>query len=187
VLIGKVNGLWQVHPTFWLPLKGLKDKARADRVPYDVWYDKGFLKAAPGASVDYEFVAGWLWEQFGKLKINKLAFDRWAFVHLKPWLIRAGFSEQMIEEHFVEFAQGTKSMTPALKVLEGEIRNKRLAHGDHPVLSMCAGNAVVVGQEDARKLDKKKSHGRIDGMVALAMATGVAPLEKHIDISALIA
>lgn len=186
VLIGKKNSKWQVHPTFWLPLKGLREKAKADRVPYDVWYDKGFLKAAPGASVDYEYVAGWLWEQFTKLKINKIAFDRWAFVHLKPWLIKAGFSEQMIEEHFVEFAQGTKSMTPALKVLEGDIRNKRLSHGDHPVLTMCAANAVVVGQDDARKLDKKKSHGRIDGMVSLAMAVGVAPLDKPIDISALI-
>jgi len=37
------------------------------------------------------------------------------------------------------------------------------------------------------KLDKKKSHGRIDGMVALAMAIGVAPFDKPIDISTLIA
>lgn len=186
VFIGKKNGIWQVHPTFWLPLKGLKEKAKADRVPYDVWYEKGFLKAAPGASVDYEYVAAWLWEQFQTLRIAKIGFDRWAFVHLKPWLIKSGFSEQSLAEHFVEFGQGTKSMTPALKVLEGEIVNKRLAHGDHPVLTMCAANAVVVGQDDARKLDKKKSHGRIDGMVSLAMAFGVAPLEPTIDISALI-
>lgn len=186
VFIGRKKDVWQVHPTFWLPLTGLKEKAKADRVPYDLWYEQGFLKAAPGASVDYEYVAGWLWEQFSKLKISKLGFDRWAFVHLKPWLIRSGFSEQMLEQHFVEFGQGTKSMTPALKVLEGEIKNIRLAHGKHPVLNMCAANAVVVGQDDARKLDKKKSHGRIDGMVSLAMAIGVAPLDPHIDISALI-
>lgn len=187
VFIGKKNGVWQVHPTFWLPLTGLREKAKTDRVPYDVWYDQGYLKAAPGASVDYEFVAGWLWEQFSCKRIVKIGFDRWAFVHLKPWLIRSGFTEQLLEEHFIEFGQGTKSMTPALKVLEGDIKNRRIAHGDHPVLSMCAANAVVVGQEDARKLDKKNSHGRIDGLVSLAMAEGVAPLEKAIDISALIA
>jgi phage terminase large subunit-like protein len=77
-------------------------------------------------------------------------------------------------------------MTPALKVLEGKILNKQLAHGKHPVLAMCASNSVVVGQDDARKLDKKKSHGRIDGMVALTMAFGVAPLDNVPDISALI-
>jgi phage terminase large subunit-like protein len=187
VLMANVKGIWQVHPTFWLPLDGLRAKAKADRVPYDIWHKDGYLKAAPGASVDYEYVAGWLWDQFQIYNIRKLAFDRWAFVHLKPWLIKAGFSEQVLEEKFVEFGQGTKSMTPALKVLEGEIRNRRIAHGDHPVLSMCANNAVVIGQDDARKLDKKKSHGRIDGMVALAEAFGVAPLDKGFDVSAMIA
>ncbi|MBN8959092.1 MAG: terminase, partial [Rhizobiales bacterium] len=62
---------------------------------------------------------------------------------------------------------------------EGEILNGRLAHGNHPVMSMCAANAVV--QTDPagnRKLSKAKSSGRIDGMVALAMAMGVAPIES---------
>lgn len=187
VLIGRIDNIWQVHPTFWLPGEGLRDKARNDRVPYDLWHKDGFLKAAPGASVDYEYVASFVRGAFDRMNIRKIAFDRWAFVHLKPWLIHAGFSEQQLTEHFVEFGQGTKSMTPALKVLEGEILNHRLAHGNHPVLTMCAGNAVVVGQDDARKLDKAKSHGRIDGMVALTMAFGVAPLEKKVDIEALIA
>jgi phage terminase large subunit-like protein len=49
-------------------------------------------------------------------------------------------------------------------------------------------NAVVVRDPAGnRKLDKKKSTGRIDGAVALVMAVGVAPLRKPvIDIEALI-
>ena len=51
-------------------------------------------------------------------------------------------------------------------------------HGNHPVLTMCAANAVV-HQDPAgnRKLDKAKSRGRIDGLVALTMARGVASTE----------
>ena len=68
--------------------------------------------------------------------------------------------------------------------LEQLILEKRLAHGNHPVLSMCA---VVEGKDDAnRKLSKNKSTGRIDGMIALAMAVGVAPLVKTVDVAALI-
>jgi phage terminase large subunit-like protein len=62
-----------------------------------------------------------------------------------------------------------------LRDLESAILNKRIAHGGHPVLTMCASNATV--QADAggnRKLSKIKSHGRIDGMVSLAMAMSVA-------------
>jgi len=40
---------------------------------------------------------------------------------------------------------------------------------------MCAGNATVqMDPAGNRKLSKSKSHGRIDGMVALAMAMSVA-------------
>lgn len=53
-----------------------------------------------------------------------------------------------------------------------------MAHGDHPVLSMCAANATVIRDPAGnRKLDKAKSTGRIDGMVALTMAMGVASRE----------
>jgi hypothetical protein len=47
---------------------------------------------------------------------------------------------------------------------------------------------VVQGTDDARRLDKMRSRGRIDGMVALAMAMGVVPLPQAntIDASTLI-
>jgi phage terminase large subunit-like protein len=177
VLIGKHDGVWQVHPTFWLPGDGLADKARADRVPYDVWKRDGHLQAAPGKSVDYEFVAAHLWQVCQRFDVRKIAFDRWGFRHLKPWLMRAGFTEADIEARFEEFGQGFASISPALRDLESEILNGRLAHGLHPVLTMCAANAVVKSDPAGnRKLDKAKSSGRIDGMVALAMAMGVAPL-----------
>jgi phage terminase large subunit-like protein len=179
VLIGRVDGVWQVRPTFWLPADGLREKARKDRVPYDLWKEQGHLLTCPGKSVDYEYVAEFLRSQFDRHNIRKVAFDRWNMRHLKPWLVRAGFDEEFIEERFEEFGQGFQSMSPALRDLEGEILNGRLAHGGHPVLTMCAANAVV--QTDPagnRKLSKAKSSGRIDGMVALAMAMGVAPLES---------
>jgi len=125
-------------------------------------------------------VAVFLWDFCQSHNVKKIAFDRWGFKHLKPWLLKAGFTEETIEELFVEFGQGFQSMSPALRELEGEILNGRVAHGNHPVLSMCAANAVVVSDPSGnRKLAKDKSSGRIDGMVALAMAMGVAPLEEE--------
>jgi phage terminase large subunit-like protein len=188
VLIGRRDGIWHVHPTFWLPGDGLAEKAAHDRVPYDLWHKEDYLQAAPGKSVDYEDVAIFLRSVFDRYQIRKIGFDDWAFTHLKPWLIKAGFTEGAIAAQFESFRQGSKSMTPALRVLEGEILNHRIAHGNHPVLTMCAANAVVQGTDDARRLDKMRSRGRIDGMVALAMAMGVVPLPQTntIDASTLI-
>jgi phage terminase large subunit-like protein len=59
--------------------------------------------------------------------------------------------------------------------MTGLLLSEKLLHGNHPVLKMCAANAVVKADEVGnRKLDKKKSRGRIDGMVALAMAVAMA-------------
>ena len=189
VLIGQPdNKKWHVKPTFWLPSEGLVEKSRLDRVPYDVWAKQGFLETTDGPSIKYETVAKILRDLFNQYNIRKLAFDRWNMAHLKPWLEKAGFSLNMIEDRFVEFGQGTQSMSPALRSLEELLRDKLLCHANHPVLAMCAACAVVEGKDDAnRKLSKNKSSGRIDGLVALAMAVGVAQQMRPVDVTTLIA
>jgi phage terminase large subunit-like protein len=102
---------------------------------------------------------------------------------------KVGFSEQLLERTFIEFGQGFKSMSPALRDLESLVLGRKLRHGNHPVLTMCMANATV--ERDAagnRKLSKKRSSGRIDGAVALAMAVAAAPTgwTAKVDIAALI-
>ncbi len=165
-----------VHSEFWLPSSGLTEKSRKDHVPYDLWAKQGFLNTTPGAAIEYEFVAEFMRGLFDRCDVQAIAFDRALFVHLKPWLVKANFSDSELEK-FIPYGQGTLSMTPALRELEVKLLGKRLKHSNHPILEMCARNAVVVGDSGARKFDKKKQHGRIDGMVALAMAVAMMPNE----------
>lgn len=164
---------FDVLPTFWLPEYGLIEKSRADRVPYDLWHKQGYLKTTPGASIEYEWIAHQLREIFDNYVVKKIGFDRYNIKFLLPWLEKTGFSEEEMAK-FVEFGQGFVSMSPALREMESLLLNKKLKHGKHPVLSMCAANArVVVNPAGDRKFVKGKSTGRIDGMVALAMAVAI--------------
>jgi phage terminase large subunit-like protein len=164
-----------VVPTFWLPENGLAEKARNDRVPYDLWAKQGFLLTSPGGSIEYEFIAEYLRGVFDRCKVQALAFDRYNMRFLHPWLIKAGFSEEELKR-FIDFGQGFASMSPAIRSLESALLAKKLKHGDHPVLTMCAANATVATDPaENRKFIKGKETGRIDGMVALAMARGVMP------------
>lgn len=184
VPIAWIEDAWETKPTFWLPGEGLREKSRSDRVPYDVWQAQGHLLTTPGRAVEYEYVARQLYEFDQTHNWVKCAFDRWAMKHLRPWLIKAGFSEERLDELFVEFGQGFVSMSPALRDTEAAILEQKVRHGDHPVLTMCAANAVVTTDPAGnRKLNKAKSATRIDGMVALAMAFGVAPNEAAIQPS----
>ncbi|WP_241059101.1 terminase large subunit [Achromobacter xylosoxidans] len=170
-----------VESTFWLPSEGLAEKARNDRVPYDVWEDEDLLQTTPGRAIEYEYIAHYLRDVFDRYEIRALAFDRYNMRFLKPWLERAGFTEEELER-FVEFGQGFVSMSPAIRELEARLLAKKLRHGKHPVLTMCAANAVAVSDPAGnRKFTKSKTSGRIDGMVALAMAVGVMPNETEDD------
>lgn len=167
-----------VHSAFWLPADGLREKSRKDRVPYDLWEKQGHLNTTPGRAIEYEFVAEYLRGFFDRCDVQALAFDRYNMVHLRPWLVKAGFTEGELEK-FISFGQGTASMTPALRELEVKLLGKKLRHGNNPILEMCAKNATVIGDSGARKFDKRKQTRRIDGMVALAMAVGVMPVETE--------
>jgi phage terminase large subunit-like protein len=178
VPIAKIADSWEIKPTFWLPSEGLRQKSKDDRVPWDDWAKAGFLNTTPGKTVDYEWVAHQLYQFELAHNWKKCAFDRWAFNHLKPWLIKAGFSEARLADLFVEFGQGFASMSPAMRDTEQVLLEGKAKHGGHPILTMCAQNAVVsMDPAGGRKLNKAKSNGRIDGMVSLVMAFGTAPLQ----------
>src|SRR5262249_39313315 len=100
------DGSWSAQPTFLLPSEGLHDKAKGDHIPYDLWHTQGYLETTPGSSVSYEYIAHHLKRVFDQHHVAKIAFDRWNMVHLRPWLLNAGFSEQVIEDKFVGFGQG---------------------------------------------------------------------------------
>jgi phage terminase large subunit-like protein len=170
VLIGQADGVWQIQAYFWTPEIGLADRARRDRAPYDVWHRQGHLRSTRGASVDYSFVAAELAEICADLDVRAVAFDRWRIDVFKRELDNIGCDLPM-----VPFGQGFKDMSPALDTLEAELLNRRIAHGGHPVLTMCAANATVTKDPaGGRKFEKSRSTGRIDGMQALAMALGAA-------------
>lgn len=160
---------WHVKAYFWTPSKGLHDRAKRDRQPYDVWVNQGYIRTIEGSSLDYEVLAKEIAEILAETNVQQIAFDRWRID-----LLKKEFEELGIDLPLVEFGQGYKDMSPALESLETLLLNEKIAHGNNPVLTMCIANTkVATDPAGNRKLDKQKATGRIDGAVALAMAVGV--------------
>lgn len=177
IAVWKESGVWQVFAQFYAPEEGVRDRAKRDRVPYDLWADEGYIMLTPGATVDYNWVAQHIGQVIGDNLVKGLAFDRW-----RMDLMQKELADEGIDIPMIAFGQGYKDMGPALDTLEAELLNRRIAHGNNPVLTMCAANAVASKDPAGnRKLDKSKANGRIDGMVALAMALGAAQKEEPDD------
>lgn len=169
------HGGFDVLPRFFLPEQNIREKADLDRVPYDLWAKQGFLTLIPGAVVDPAFVAEAIAEYCTFYDVQRIAYDRWRIEDLKRELDRIG-AEPPIEP----FGQGFRDMAPALDKMERLVAEARLRHAGNPVLTFCASNAVVeMDPAGNRKLAKNKSSGRIDGMVALAMA--LAAVDREVE------
>ena len=167
VLVAKDGtGTVHVQPHFWAPAQGLRERAQRDRAPYDLWRDRGLLTATPGASVDHEYVAQCLANLAECCDLRMVKFDRWRINDLQRALDKIG-AEVPLEPH----GQGYKDMSGALDQFEALALNGRLRHGNHPLLTWCASNAIVTKDTAGnRKLDRSRATGRIDGLVAAVMA-----------------
>lgn len=163
------NGIVHVDARFFAPKEGIRERADRDRTPYHLWAQQGHLTATPGRSVDYSFVAKTIGEIMQRGPVEAIAFDRWRIDELKREL-----SRESVDAPLVSWGQGFKDMRPALSALEAITIEGKMSHGGHPCLTSCASNAIVtLDAAGGRKLDKSKATGRIDGMVALAMACGI--------------
>jgi phage terminase large subunit-like protein len=164
------DGGFDVVPHCWLPGETLEERQDEDGMPYRVWVQQGNLLKFSGRTTDPRVVAEKIAELHGAYNIQALAFDRWRIEDIKRELSAIGCDLEL-----VPFGQGFRDMAPAVDVLERLVEEKKLRHGMHPVLTMAASNAKVETDAAAnRKLSKKRSTGRIDPIVALTMAVGVA-------------
>ena len=151
-------------PFFWIPEETIPLRVRRASVPYDVWYQQGYLMATEGNVVHYGFIEKFIEGLGEKYHILEIAFDRWGAVQMTQNLEGMGFT-------VVPFGQGFKDMSPPTKEFYNLLMEGRIIHGGHPVMRWMAGN-VVVDTDPAGNIKptKAKSPEKIDGIVAAIMA-----------------
>lgn len=164
-----------VLPFFFTPGDSLTDRAKADRVPYDVWAEQGLIEAWPGRAIDKLAVARRMAQLAAAFDIQGIAFDRWRMADLQKVL-----DDEGIDLPLRDFGQGFQSMAPAVDALETAILAGQIAHSGHKVLTWNAANAKAeTDPAGNRKVTKRKSTGRVDGIVSLVMAAGLHAKEPQ--------
>ncbi len=140
-------------------------------VPYQRWCDEGWLTVTPGDVTDYEYVIRDVVQALDEYSVRGIAYDPWNASHLVARLEDEG--AQMIE-----FRQGPKSYAPAMRTFERAYGSGALRHDGNPALAWMASNLVARSDVNSNLApDKKNSEDKIDGVVALIMALGMAELE----------
>jgi phage terminase large subunit-like protein len=165
---------------FWTPGDSLQERARVDRVPYDAWLRAGHLHAPPGMAVDYGAVATRLGELAARFRIQGVAFDPYRMKYFIPELAGQGIDVPLVA-HGQGYTVSRESglwMPRSIELTEKVLTEKNIRIKTNPVLRWNAASAVLeADQKDNRIFAKRRSSGRIDGVVALAMAIGAAEMQ----------
>ena len=171
------DGVVHAVVEFWTPEDTLVDRARTDQVPYDVWAREGWVHATPGRSVDYAYVAQRLAELQVEVGLRRVAFDPYRIKYLERDLDAAAVEVELVPhgQGYFKAADSGLWMPRSVELLEELLGKGRLRVQRNPALAWCAASAVHIADPKGNRVyDKRKSTGRIDGLVALAMAAGLA-------------
>jgi phage terminase large subunit-like protein len=162
---------------FWTPKDTLADRAKTDRVPYDAWERNGFIHTTPGKAVKYGFVAERIADLSQQFFIKAIAFDQYRIKYLEPELEQAAVAVPLIPhgQGYYKAQESGLWMPHSIELFEGMLDESSVAIKTNPCLRWNAASAVTeADQKENRIFAKKKSTGRIDGVVSSAMAIGAA-------------
>lgn len=175
----KIKGHIYWWPEFWIPEAMVHEKTVEDKVPYETWVARGWVRTTPGNTISLSHVANDIKElmKTHRIGIQSAPYDRWRIDDFKK---ACDSVDLRIKDQLQEFGQGFKDMSPAIDAFERDLMNGYFHHPGNPCLDWCAANAVVISDPaGGRKLDKgSNQRKRIDGIIAGIMshhATSLLP------------
>lgn len=177
------------HTWFWTPKDTLADRAAGDQAPYLDWARDGHIEAVPGERLKYAWLADAIARINARFAPEVIGCDQYGLERLQEHLTDLGvtipaethpqgFQKKVLEKD-PQAPAGQQEiylwMPDSINKLEAAIYEERIGIAENPLLdSMAASVVYAENRTGHRMFDKPNAYGRIDGMVSLAMATGVA-------------
>lgn len=151
---------------YWIPEDLVEKRITEDKIPYDIWIEKGYVRTCKGNKISYKDVKAWFVEIQEKydIYINMIGYDSWSAAY---------FVEDM-QEYFgkaamIQIIQGKKTLSQPMKNLGADLENNLIVYNNNPVDKWCLCNtAVDIDRNDnIQPIKTSKPRRRIDGTAAL--------------------
>jgi phage terminase large subunit-like protein len=162
-------------PVFFCPKETASKREKKDSVPYTLWAREGWLNLTDGGGgkvTDYNYIKTFLQELNPAIELKRIAFDKWNSSQLINDLKDVGLPCE-------PYSQALSHMSYPTKEFEKMVMGKQLKHDGSPVMAWMMKNvALMTDSNDNIKIDKKKSHEKVDGPVSAVMALGQCIKDK---------
>jgi phage terminase large subunit-like protein len=163
---------WRGILRAFTPEDTLKDRAHRDRAPYEQWVKEGWLETTPGKRIDQAIIRAAVVDLDEIYEVCEIGFDPWNAGNIDRDLVA---EDEFANDQIIEVPQVFAHMSVPSKDFEAEVLEEHVDFGGHPLMQWCVANAVVQkdGKDNIQPI-KKKSRGRIDGVVAAVIARKLA-------------
>ena len=197
-----LSGCWEgetlaVKTWYWTCEYEVAERATKDQIPYRELAEAGQLTITPSATIDYTFVADQVKNLCARHDVVQLVVDS-AYIQdfiracddigFPVWLYEGPEEPEGTGLKIVRHAQGGRvvfedkmlCMPVSIRHLEDHILKGTVVIDKSRMTTICASNTHLAFDAQKNKwFDKKRSRGRIDGMVTIAMSVGSATGEME--------
>lgn len=155
-----------VESMYWIPEDLLEKHVREDKVPYDIWQKRGFVRTSPGNSIDYRLLVEWFEEMREKhdVYLYRVGYDSWSAKYFVQ-----NMTDTFGEAVMVPVIQGKKTLSGPMKSLGALLEGKKVNYGNNPVTKWCMANVCVDVDRNGNIQPTKgiSAKKRIDGFAAM--------------------
>lgn len=170
LVIMREDGMKFVLQQYFLPEELIERRKTEDKIPYDMWRERGFLTASEGYKVNYSDVTAWFVKMYNEYDIRPvwIGYDPWSSNYWVDEMKQHGFE-------MVAVRQGARTLSQPMKEMSADLSANLINYNVNPMLIWCLTNTSVNvdANENIRPVKGKQKRMRIDGAVSLIIAYAV--------------
>lgn len=153
-----------VAQMYWIPEDSLEKHVKEDKIPYDIWHERGLLRLCRGNTINYSDVTKWFLEMVNEHGITP------AWIYYDSYSARY-WVEEMENEGFqmVRCIQGAKTLSLPMQQLGADLQSKKVNYNNNPILKWCLSNTGIQTDRNGNIVPIKSQGAkkRIDGTASL--------------------
>lgn len=150
---------------YWIPEELVAKRVIEDKIPYDLWIEKGYVRTCPGNNNHPKYVTEWFKEVRDKydIYIPWIGYDAWSAEY---WV-----EEMQMEfgkESMIKVIQGKQTLSSPMKNMKADLQSNLINYNNNPVDRWCLCNtAIDIDKNDnIQPIKTSNPRRRIDGTAA---------------------
>lgn len=152
---------------FFVPESKIKENE--DRADYKIWQEEGYLIATPGDMIDIDLMVSIILKELKRYNVKNLSFDPYKSYHG----VIQGLQNGGIDEILDEYTQNISNMSEPAKEIQRMLLARETDLLGNPVIRWMFRNVIMYQDANGNiRPDKRKSSGKIDGVISMINAIG---------------